>query len=285
MNLLIVDDEMVAIKGMMDGINWEECGIDGSIWTAHSTERALQVLRAQQVDIMLCDIEMPGDNGIDLLRIIREYNKEIACIFLTCHAKFEYAQEAIALGVSDYILKPAPYKLIEERLRKVSKAVDAHKMNKELSKYHFIETPGEESVETVKNSRSPREIVKQVEEHIHEHLDDSELLVADIAEALFLNRDYLNRTFKKIHSISISQYLIQERMKLAAVLLVKPDSDISMVAEKVGYNNYPYFASSFKRYHGCTPSQYKKSMKLTNNGKVGNVKTGIGNLKAGKSEM
>ena len=98
MNLLIVDDEMVAIKGMMDGVNWKACGIDGSIWTACSAERALQIIRAQQVDIMLCDIEMPGDSGIDLLRMIRESNQEIACIFLTCHASFEYAQEAISLG-------------------------------------------------------------------------------------------------------------------------------------------------------------------------------------------
>lgn len=111
MNLLIVDDEVVTIKGMMDGIDWKACGIDGSIWTAYSAERARQILMAQQVDILLCDIEMPGDNGLDLLRGIRAENQEIACIFLTCHASFEFAQEAIALGSIDYILKPDCCKL------------------------------------------------------------------------------------------------------------------------------------------------------------------------------
>lgn len=258
MNLLIVDDEMVAIKGMMDGVDWKKCGIDGRIWTACSAERALQILNAQQVDILLCDIEMPGDSGIDLLRSIRENNKEIACIFLTCHASFEYAQEAISLGSSDYILKPAPYEMIEERLRKVCDTVAARRKDRELSRYHVADAAGNQESEPGRNIRSPKEIAKQVEEYIGARLSDSELLVADIAEALYLNKDYLNRVFKKERGLSISQYLIQERMKLAAILLENPKNDVNTAAEKAGYNNYPYFASSFKRYYGCTPTQYRK---------------------------
>ena len=90
---------------MMNGIDWKACGIDGKIWTAYSAESALKILNTQEIHLMLCDIEMSGDNGIDLLRSIRGINKEIACIFLTCHANFEYAQDAISLGCSDYILK------------------------------------------------------------------------------------------------------------------------------------------------------------------------------------
>lgn len=258
MNLLIVDDEMVAIKGMMDGVNWKACGIDGSIWTACSAERALQIIRAQQVDIMLCDIEMPGDSGIDLLRMIRESNQEIACIFLTCHASFEYAQEAISLGSSDYILKPAPYEVIEQRLRKVCETAEVRRKDKALSRYYAAESPEEEPEAAGRNTRSPKEIAKQVEEYISRHLSDSELQVADIADALFLNKDYLNRVFKKESGMSISQYLIQERMKLAGLLLENPKNDVNRAAERAGYNNYPYFASSFKRYYGCTPSQYRK---------------------------
>ena len=75
---------------------------------------------------------------------------------------------------------------------------------------------------------------------------------------MFLNKDYLNRVFKKAHGISSSQYLIQERMRLAARLLKEPKANVNQVAEKVGYQNYPYFASSFKRCYGCSPMQYKK---------------------------
>ena len=60
MNLLIVDDEVITIKGMMNGIDWKACGIDGKIWTAYSAESALKVLKAQEIRLMLYDVECPG---------------------------------------------------------------------------------------------------------------------------------------------------------------------------------------------------------------------------------
>ena len=235
MNLLIVDDEVITIKGMMNGIDWKACGIDGKIWTAYSAESALKIFN------------------------IRGINKEIACIFLTCHANFEYAQDAISLGCSDYILKPAPYEVIAERVKKVCAGLQRRLREQELVKYGSRELSGpEEGMEPGKGSRSAKEIVRQTEEYIQQHLSDSELLVSGIAEEMFLNKDYLNRVFKKAHGISISQYLIQERMRLAALLLKEPKANVNQVAEKVGYQNYPYFASSFKRCYGCSPMQYKK---------------------------
>lgn len=257
MNLLIVDDEIVAIKGMMEGIDWEECGVDGSIWTAYSAERAIRILNMQQVDLMLCDIEMPGANGLELLRAIRRTDKDLACIFLTCHASFTYAQEAIALGCVDYILKPAPYELIAEKVRETCRELQRKKRAMVQEKY-FQEQHEKTEREGRRSAKSPKELVRQIEEYIRGHLRESDLLVSDIADAMYLNKDYLNRVFKKEQGISISQYLIQERMELAAVLLEDEANTVNMVAEQVGYHNYPYFASSFKRYYHCTPSQYQK---------------------------
>lgn len=256
MNLLIVDDEVVAIKGMMQGVDWKSCGVDGSIWTAYSAERALKVLSVQQVDLMLCDIEMPGASGLELLRAVRRSNKELPCIFLTCHASFAYAQEAISLGCSDYILKPAPYELIEEKVREVCETI--RKRQREQVQETYFTDERENVSDGRKNGKSTKEIVGQIEQYIAKHLRESELLVTDIADELFLNKDYLNRVFKKEKGISVSQHLIQERMKLAARLLEDEENNVNIVAEKSGYNNYPYFASSFKRYYGCTPSQYRK---------------------------
>ncbi|MCM1136517.1 MAG: response regulator [Clostridium sp.] len=256
MNLLIVDDEMVAVKGMMDGVDWKSCGIDGNIWTAYSAEWALKILNVQQVDLLLCDIEMPGASGLDLLRAIREIDAELPCIFLTCHASFEYAQEAISLHCTDYILKPAPYEVIAEKVKRVCEEIQRKRKDKVQEKY-FANTQ-EDEPEAQRTTKSPKELAAQVEQYIAKHLRDSSLLVTEVADAVYLNKDYLNRVFKKEKGISISQYLIQERMKLAAVLLAEEGSNVNLVAENVGYNNYPYFASSFKRFYGCTPSQYQK---------------------------
>lgn len=261
MNLLIVDDEVISVKGMMDGIDWKACGIT-NVWTAYSAQTALRIFGAQQIDVFLCDIEMPGANGIELLRTIRKDKNDVACIFLTCHANFEYAQEAISLGCSEYILKPVNYEEITQQIKNVCVKIKQQKKKDELSKYQIEEKNTQDIFETPtdgrKENKSPKEIVELIETYIVGHMKDSELLVSDIADKLFLNKDYLNRIFKKEKGMSISQYLIQERMNLASLLLQDTKNSVNDVAEKVGYNNYPYFASSFKRYHGCSPSQYQK---------------------------
>ncbi len=257
MNLLIVDDEVVAVRGMLDGIDKEACGIE-KIWTAYNAENALNILNTQKIDIMLCDIEMPGANGIELLRKVRQDKKEIACIFLTCHAKFEYAQEAIALGCKGYILKPAPYDEITNKIKSVKEEISGSRKRESLARYHISEEELEGLPERNKDAHSVKEIVADVEEYITSHISDSELMVSDIADKLFLNKDYVNRVFKREKGVSVSQFLIQERMKLAGLLLEDSKIDVNLVAEKVGYSNYPYFSSSFKRYYGCSPSQYQK---------------------------
>ena len=74
---------------------------------------------------------------------------------------------------------------------------------------------------------------------------------------MFLNKDYLNRVFKKAYGISISQYLIQERMRLAALLLKEPKANVNQVAEKVGYRDVTYFGSTFKKFTGLSPTEYQ----------------------------
>lgn len=118
MNLLIVNDEQLTAETMKKDMDWASYGIS-EVYTAYDTEAARACIAEHPVDILLCDIEMPGENGLGLLRWVREQEKEIECIFLTCHAKFAYAQEAIILGCQDYILIPARYEDIGEKIRKV----------------------------------------------------------------------------------------------------------------------------------------------------------------------
>ena len=69
-----------------------------------------------QIDILMTDIEMPGENGLQLLHWVSENYPDIVCILLTSHADFSYAQESIKLGCFDYVVQPAPYQEIEDAL-------------------------------------------------------------------------------------------------------------------------------------------------------------------------
>ena len=77
------------------------------VFTANSYAQAVNIMNKQEIDVLLCDIEMPLRSGVELVRWAKERNPELECIFLTCHAEFSFAKQAIQMGCLDYILKPA----------------------------------------------------------------------------------------------------------------------------------------------------------------------------------
>ncbi|OYO41027.1 hypothetical protein CG709_21350, partial [Lachnotalea glycerini] len=64
MNLLIVDDEIYAIQGILDSVNWDRLDFD-NIFTANSYSQALNIFQNEKVAILVCDIEMPYGTGLD----------------------------------------------------------------------------------------------------------------------------------------------------------------------------------------------------------------------------
>lgn len=122
MTILIVDDQQNVIDGMLTGIRWKALGIT-EIYTANDARQARQVIDTHTVDILLCDIEMPGESGLALYRGLREEERPIECIFLTAHADFSYARDAIRLGGFDYILQPAKYEDVESAIQKAKQKI------------------------------------------------------------------------------------------------------------------------------------------------------------------
>lgn len=113
MNILLVDDQermLVATKRL---VTWDELGVD-EVFTADSAVAARRILGTHMIDIMLTDIEMPGEDGISLQKWQADNYPQVYCIFLTSHADFSYAKEAIRNGAFDYILQPVSIPDMEE---------------------------------------------------------------------------------------------------------------------------------------------------------------------------
>ena len=91
-----------------------------------------------------------------------------------------------------------------------------------------------------------------------ENLSSPELTVQSAANHFYLNEDYLGRLFKKAEGVSLSKFIIRERMELAARLLQNESISASAAAQQAGYPNYSYFAEAFKKYFGCTPTEYRQ---------------------------
>ena len=120
MKLLIVDDQSTVVQGLLHCTNWAAMGFTVVDTALNAVDAKASLLR-QEAEVMLCDIEMPMESGLDLLDWLRQRGMTTRCIFLTAHAEFKYAQEALRLGGFDYIMQPAPYEQVTDA---VSRALD-----------------------------------------------------------------------------------------------------------------------------------------------------------------
>lgn len=130
MKLLIVDDQLATLRGIAEEIDWAAEGIT-EVATAQNAMEARLVFKQGVPEVMICDIEMPVESGIDLCRWVRRMEYETKMIFLTCHSEFSYAKEAIELQAIDYILQPAPYEDIVEVVRRAIQGVEENTRQKE----------------------------------------------------------------------------------------------------------------------------------------------------------
>ena len=107
--VLIADDELRICELIFRLIDWEALGMS-VIAVAHDGRETIKIIKNEMPDIVITDIRMPGYNGVDVIRIGKEYNSDIQFIIISGYSQFDYAQNAIHYGVSDYLLKPVKRK-------------------------------------------------------------------------------------------------------------------------------------------------------------------------------
>ena len=103
--VVVVEDEKRVRQGIIMGTDWTKinCIVMGE---AANGEEGVEIIRKCRPDIVVTDIRMPKMMGIEMIERIQEYGLEPYVIFLTAYDDFTYAQQAIKLGVADYLLKP-----------------------------------------------------------------------------------------------------------------------------------------------------------------------------------
>lgn len=116
-NLLIVDDEKILVKRLK--ANLEE--LADTIYTAEDGLTALAVISSTDIHCIVCDINMPRMNGMELIRAVREQNNDVPFIFFTGHGNGDIMNEASRYGAFDFLNKP-DFEGLEEVVRKGLKA-------------------------------------------------------------------------------------------------------------------------------------------------------------------
>ena len=117
MTVLLVDDQRSILEGLLSGVPFGEIGFD-RVLTAGDAAEAWEIIRTEPVDVLLTDIEMPGESGLELIEKVRGQYPDLLCVPLTSHADFDFAKRCVRLGCFDYLVQPAPYGDIAACLRK-----------------------------------------------------------------------------------------------------------------------------------------------------------------------
>lgn len=239
--ILIVDDE-IEIRNGLYHYNWKNLGFI-PVGCASNGLEALDLISKNPVDVVLCDVMMPKLKGIEFSKIIHERKLDIKIVFLSGYSDYEYVREAMKFGGKDYLLKPTKFKQLEEVFLQLKRELD----DELIGKY------SEENDKSDDNDMIIEYAHKYVEQHI------STVTLKKVADFVHLSPEYFSRYFKEKTGTNFSDYVMEQRMELAAKLLKDVRKKTYEIAYETGYNNPKNFTRAFKTYFGISPSEFRSN--------------------------
>jgi len=287
LNLLITDDETLDREGLARQLDWKKYSIR-EVFTAKDGPSALEILKRNKIDILFSDIKMPLMSGIELAQHAGELQPSIQIVFISGYDDFLYAKMAIKIGVHDYILKPV---CTDELAACVTNLVERIRVQKEMQEQKSVKTSESDvsddntdsltrellRLETVSDIREwmkntiqtasdhldekriskSSAIVEQVIEYVEANYSEN-ISLDKIAKIMYYTPNYLGNVFKQETNQNFSEYLMEYRIRQAAILLRDRNIKVLEASMSVGYKNMPTFIKNFKSIYGVTPSEYRK---------------------------
>ena len=128
--VFFVEDEIVTREGIRDNVDWKGNGFE-FCGDAPDGEIALPLVKTTSPDVLITDIKMPFMDGLELCKFVRECLPDIKIVILSGHDEFEYAQQAIQLGVREYLLKPVTPHDLHQVLQRMAALLEQESRDRE----------------------------------------------------------------------------------------------------------------------------------------------------------
>ena len=233
-----------------------------AVVSAVNGREAVEQFFAENCQIALLDIEMPGMNGLEAAEQIRERDKNCSIIFLTAFDEFNYAKRAIAVRAMEYLLKPVEDQELEAVLAEAIRIADEHTDDREAGEKKedepvFAERDCHEDAADTERSRIRLQAVAGNIQAFIEHNYRDDISLQTVAEAMNYSDAYFCKIFKQCFDKNFIVYLSEYRVARAKELLGDVLINVKDVSQKVGYRDSNYFAKVFKRIAGVTPTEYR----------------------------
>lgn len=273
--LLIADDE--KIERMVLGKTLRK-KLEGQcqVFEAENGREALEIYKKEKIQIAIFDIEMPGINGIEAARRIRENDPFCCIIFLTAFDEFNYARSAVAVHALEYLLKPYDetelFAVVDEAMRLTEQNRRYQEVLQETdgaAAWNSGMTSNRDEAESrfdypekgAENGFQHR-IAETIRQYVQENYQE-DISMQDAASAMNYSDAYFCKLFKQCFGKSFTTYLMEYRVNEAKKLLYQPLVNVREVSRAVGYVDSNYFAKVFKRVTGLSPSEYRKKISIS----------------------
>ena len=248
--VVIIDDEPIIVEGLSKAVPWEkwDCYVAA---TAESGQSGVEIIQKENPDILFSDIRMPGMDGLAMIAALKSEHPHMQIAILTGFRDFEYAREAIRLGVTRFLLKPSKMEELEEAVSVMVQNLSHMKERTEDGK-----AVQEEPEETAAGSFIAQNAVKYIEENYMEKLK-----LSDVADHVYVSQWHLSKILNQHVEKSFSDILNQTRIEKAKGLLWEPSLRIGDIAEKVGFLDMAHFSRVFKKFTGLSANEFRNQMK------------------------
>lgn len=261
--VLIADDEPIERLVITKKLNQLFQGRIEVIQAENGTD-ALELYQREACRIAILDICMPGMDGLETARQIRNLGTNAVLIFLTAYDDFDFAKQAFSVRALDYLLKPSSDEELEATIEEALRLVEEQDISqKKKEKEEPIVENASENVLTVdeaaKDNIRMRAIAGDILNYIEENYKN-DISLQDIATNLNYSEAYFCKIFRQCFSKNFTGYLTEYRIEKAKELLSDMRINIKDVSARVGIRDSNYFTRVFKRYVGKTPSEYRNSV-------------------------
>ena len=209
--ILLVEDETVIRQGLREIIiqSGDHFMIAGEAGDGTS---ALEFLRCEIPDVIITDIRMREMDGLTLVAKAKEMYPDLPVVIISGYGEFEYAKEAIRIGVCDYLLKPIRRTELAASLDKIKRSLDA--------KYGIQHAQDLDQEEWIAQNTDTRKIIRDVKEYVKRHID-GDLRLQTVADVVNLNASYLSQLFKNETGTNYSEYVAAAQIEKAKWLLAE----------------------------------------------------------------
>lgn len=224
---------------------------DYNVLLAVDGEQALELARKELPDVIITDVMMPKVDGFEFCRNLKKDPSVafIPVIMLTAKAGMENELKGLGEGGDAYIVKPFNFDILKQTVHNM---LESRRKVWEKSKVELTK-------ESIKSDLGTQSIIEKLNAYINEHLQNENLAISDIADALNVTQRHLQRKIKEHTGLTPKAYLTKRRLDVAMYLIQEGHGTVSEAAYGTGFSNLSSFARYFKREFDMLPSEVKKN--------------------------